>query len=170
MQADRLAQTTGLSINEASKAYFAYHRATPELKPWWASLEREITKTKTLFNAYGRRLPILERITPEALESIVAFKPQSTLGDHVVRVMYRAEQDDAWPLYARMWLNIHDALIAIAPLDKLKTCLRIMKRYAEEPIIINGEPLIIPADVAISQPDEKGIHRWSTLKKLKGGL
>jgi hypothetical protein len=42
-----------------------------------------------------------------------------------------------------------------------------MKKYAEQPIMVRGEPLIIPADMGISQPDETGKHRWSSIKKVK---
>lgn len=167
MQAERLAQTTGLTLSEATKAFNLYHRTTPELVGWWRSLEKEITQNRVIYNAFGRRLYVMEQLRPEALESIVAFKPQSTLGDKVAQVMYQCESDDEWPMHARMLLNVHDALIALAPLDKLRTCLRIMKRYAEEPIIIKGEPLIIPADCKESVPDEHGVHRWSTLQKVK---
>ena len=166
MMADRLAETTGLPITEATKAYNAYHRTTPELRKWWADLEREVRAHKVLYNAYGRRLIIMERITQEALESIVAFKPQSTLGDHVTRVMYLCEDDPEWPLDARMWLNAHDALLFLAPHSKIKTCLSIAKRYAETPIKIKGEPLIIPAECKLSYPDEHGVHRWSQLEKV----
>jgi hypothetical protein len=42
-----------------------------------------------------------------------------------------------------------------------------MKKHAEEPLYIRGEELVIPAEFAVSQPDEDGVHRWSTLEKLK---
>lgn len=167
MQAERLAQTAGLTLSEATKAFNLYHRTTPELVPWWRRVEKEIKNNKVIYNAFGRPLPLLEQPRPEALESIIAFKPQSTLGDKVVQVMYQCEDDDEWPAHARMWLNVHDALMAIAPLDKIRTCLKIMKRYAESPILIDGEELIIPADCKESVPDENGFHRWSTLKKVK---
>ena len=122
-----------------------------------------------LTNAFGRRWLLLERLTREALESIVAFKPQSTLGDHVCKTIVRAQEDDNWPLPARIALNIHDALICLAPLAKVKTCMSIMIKYAEAPITINGEQLIIPAGIGMSEPDEFGIHRWSTIKKMKRG-
>src|SRR5690606_14011275 len=131
MMPDRLSATTGLSLPDATNAYRTYHRITPELQKWWASLEDEVRRTKTLFNAFGRRFIVLERLSPEALESIVAFKPQSTLGDHVVRVIYQSHEDPAWPADARMWLNIHDALIVLAPRHKVKHCLAIAKKYAE---------------------------------------
>lgn len=165
MGADRLAQTTGMSLQEAEEAYHIYHRTTPELRRWWDSLVDEVKRNRMLFNAYGRRLLFLERLSDEALESVVAFKPQSLVGDHVCRVIYQAESDDRWPIFARMILNIHDALICIAPLSKIKTCLSIMKKYAEQPIYIKGEPMIIPADCKETVADETGWHRWSTLKK-----
>lgn len=167
MMPDRLSSTTGLSLPDATNAYRNYHRITPELQKWWAALEDEVRRTKTLFNAYGRRFIVLERLSPEALESIVAFKPQSTLGDHVVRVIRKSHEDDAWPINARMWLNIHDALICLAPRHKVKSCLAIMKKHAEEPIMVNGMPLIIPADTKMAMPDDKGILRWSTLKAVE---
>jgi len=39
----------------------------------------------------------------------------------------------------------------------------VMRKHAESPIIIHGEPIIIPADVKQSVPDKKGVHRWSTI-------
>ena len=67
-------------------------------------------------------------------------------------------------------MNVHDALLCIAPLDKVKTCVAIMKEHAEAPIPIKGYPLIIPADLKIGiEPDETGKIRWSTLKKWKVG-
>lgn len=167
MGPDRLSSTTGLPLADAMVAYRNYHRITPELQRWWVSLEEEVKKTKTLFNAYGRRFIVLERLSPEALESIVAFKPQSTLGDHVVRVIRKSHEDERWPINARMWLNIHDALICLAPRHKVKTCLSIMKKYAEEPIMINGMPLIIPAETKMGYPDDKEIIRWSQLKAVE---
>lgn len=180
MAAPRLAETTGLPLHEAERAYMLYHRTTPELKKWWDDLAVEVRQNKMLYNTYGRRLVFIERITDESLESIVAFKPQSTIGDKVCRVIYLSESDPRWPMHskvtrfnrkirvpdARIALNIHDALICLAPLDKIKTCLAIMKEYAEEPINIRGEQLIIPAETKMSQPDEKGIHRWSNLKTI----
>lgn len=180
MAPDRLSLTTGLSRSEAYRSYEIYHKINPELRHWWAALEQEIRTTKALYNAFGRRLPLLERPSTEALESIVAFKPQSTIGDKVCRVIYKAHDDPKWPRSARLGINVHDALIGLAPIDKAKDCLRILRKYAEEPILfpanpinVGGktirsctDPLIIPMDAGISVPDEQGLHRWSTIKKI----
>lgn len=178
MGPDRLATTTGLPMHEAERAYMLYHRATPELKKWWDDITKEVMQNRMLFNCLGRRLVFMERLSEESLESVVAFKPQSTIGDKVCQVIYKSESDPEWPMHtkltrlqremwipeARMALNIHDALICLAPHDKLKTCLKIMKKYAEEPLMIHGDPLIIPADCKVSVPDDQGVHRWSNLK------
>lgn len=166
MGPDRLATTTGLPLNEADAAYRIYHRETPELRVWWAALETELKKTGSLFNAYGRRFILIERPSPEALESIVAFKPQSTIGDKVCRVIYMSESHPKWPRRCRMALNIHDALIVLGPLEDLKMAMAIAKFYAEEPLYVNGRELIIPAETKLSYPDEKGVHRWSQLKQV----
>jgi DNA polymerase I-like protein with 3'-5' exonuclease and polymerase domains len=165
MGADVLATTTGLSMSEAQIAFDKYHRATPELRRWWQAIEQEVRKTSQLFNFYGRRLLILQRIDDQALKSVVAFKPQSTIGDKVVRVIYLSESDPRWPSDARIALNIHDALICIAPIAKLKTCLSIMKKYAQEPLLIHGNQLIIPADLKIADSASE-VNRWSTLEKV----
>jgi hypothetical protein len=66
-----------------------------------------------------------------------------------------------------MVLNVHDALIALARPQEREQVMHVMKKHAEEPLYIRGEELVIPAEFAVSKPDENGVHRWSTLEKLK---
>lgn len=168
MAADRLAETTGLPLQRAHESYVVYHRLTPELRRWWGTLEREVRSTRMLYNAFGRRLYVMERLTEESLESIVAFKPQSTIGDKVSQVIYQCHEDDKWDVRKeRICLNVHDALVGLATPQRAKSCLAIMKKYAELPIVVRGEPLIIPADLGMSVADEGGLHRWSSIKKIK---
>lgn len=176
MMAHRLAQTLECSIDEATAIWNRYHDTTPEIRRWWSTTETTYKRDRVLTTSYGRRMVLLGRLPSAAkdkeayekvMESIVAFVPQSTIGDKVSEVIYLSEEDDAWPTDARIVLNVHDALICEAPLPKLKSCLSIMKKHAEKPLIINGEQLIIPAECAMSEPEENGVHYWSGLKKLK---
>lgn len=167
MAAPRLAETTGLPLYRAQESYTIYHRLTPQLREWWQDTEIEVRKNKILISPMGRQLRFLGRIDDSALDSIIAFRPQSTIGDKVSEIIYQCHDDTNWPHDARIAMNIHDALIGISPIKKAVKCLRIMKRYAESPIVINGRPLIIPADCKMSQPDEYGVHRWSTLKSVE---
>jgi uracil-DNA glycosylase family 4 len=168
MMPDRLSLTTGLPLSTASEAFVKYHKLTPELKlGWQADLERVKTK-RVIYNAYGRQYVQLIPITEESTEAIVAFYPQSTVGDHVCRVIYKAHDDPTWPKHkARIALNTHDGLIGIAHKSVAKQALRVLVKHAETPIMIEGRELIIPAECGISVPDAHGVHRWSTIKKLK---
>jgi hypothetical protein len=50
----------------------------------------------------------------------------------------------------------------------IPTVARLFRKYAEAPLYIKGDELIIPIDIKVSYPDEQGVHRWSNLKKWKG--
>lgn len=190
MMADRLATTTGLSIPEASKAFYLYHSINPELQQWWSELERQVKVNNVLYSPLGRRLTFHERISDTVLESMVAFKPQSFVGDKVVRIIYLAYEDERWPSSARILLNNHDALICQARTSDIDTALLVLKHHAEEVHHIVPDlnkhrlppPLIIPADLKKTKEgtkwrildngevefynDNDGFHRWSDLKKV----
>jgi hypothetical protein len=164
-----------------------YHKITPELQDWWAEEERVFKKERMLFNALGRRFRVLQPVDDEVSKSVVAFYPQSTIGDKVVQVWYQAEEDDDWPKgHARVAINVHDNLVGIAETKYAKVALRILKKYAESPLLIQdawgrrpAEPLSIGADCKISYPtswdektkrfveDAKGLHRWSNMKSIE---
>lgn len=173
MQPSRLADVTELPFHEARKAFNLYHQITPELQRGWKRVEENVRRTREMHNAYGRRWKVIQRLDESALESIIAFYPQSTMGDHVCRAWYMSENDPDWPTgRARIAMNIHDALIGIAEPSVSKTALAIMKKHMEHPITITNlwgtktEKLIIPAETKISQPDKLGVHRWSGLKDV----
>jgi len=189
MERYKLAEVTGLSYNDANKNFILYHHNTPELERWWIEEEKQFRKNREVFNALGRRHKVIQRLDDEALKSIVAFYPQSTIGDKVTQVWYQAEEDDKWPSDARVAIDVHDNLVCIASPKTIKTAMKILVKYAESPIPIRNiftgriEPLIIPAEAKVSYPvtltvndkgqqvyveDQKnGVHRWSNLKKIE---
>ena len=186
MERFRLSEVTGLPYHTAAHAFTVYHSITPELMEWWKEEERLFKSTREVYNALGRRFRVIQRIDEDVLKSIVAFFPQSTIGDKITQVWYQSEEDDDWPDDARIAIDVHDNLVAIATEKTAKTCLRIMKKHAESPIWIQDvwkrkkhEPLIIPAELKISVPsswdggkstfvaDPNGKHRWSYMEKVK---
>jgi len=188
MERYKLAEVTGLPYYEAARNFIIYHATTPELEKWWDAEERGFRQNREVYNALGRRLKVIQRIDDEVLRSIVAFYPQSTIGDKITQVWYQSESDDKWPDDARIAIDVHDNLVAIASQRTIKTALSIMVKYAESPIPIKNvftnriEMLVIPAEAKVSYPvslqadengkleyreDAKGIHRWSHLKKIK---
>jgi len=98
MQIDRLSEVTGLPFHEARKAFGLYHSSTPELKRWWDRQEADFRKTRVIYNALGRRFKVIQRLDEDVLASIVAFYPQSTIGDKIVQVWYQASENPDCPL------------------------------------------------------------------------
>lgn len=169
MQPQRLADTCNIPYSQANEAYSAYHKAFPEIRRAWDTIIQGVRESKTLYSPLGRRMIYLSRITDEELDSVIAFGPQSTIGDKVSSVIYECHDHPEWPTkHARMVLNIHDALIALHTIDShiTETVQGIMKECAESPIMIRGEPISIRTDFKQSVPDKQGIHRWSTLETV----
>ena len=187
MEKWKLAEVTDLPFHQASRAWVVYHALTPELRYWWQAEEKSFRQDREVYNALGRRLKIIQRLDESAFESLIAFYPQSTIGDKVTQVWYQSEEDDEWPdrMYARVAIDVHDNLVAIAYPKYARTCLKIMKKYAESPIMVQDvykhkpEPLIIPAELKTSYPsswskekgafveDPRGQHRWACMKSVE---
>lgn len=183
MGGPELAEQIGVDVNEGLTLHNIYHKVNPELEKWWNWTYEQVRTGRTLFNAYGRRYINLAPLSPNLLGTLVAFYPQSTIGDKVSRCIYLCEDDPEWPKDARMLLNIHDALIAINRPEDGDVVRRIMKKYAEEPLMIEGidgvtRELIIPCDLKTStktivrvdgtlEEHEDGKHRWAGMKKVK---
>ena len=169
MQAPKLAEVCGIPVQQGFEAWASYHRAFPEIQQGWESTIKTVRQERMLYTPLGRRLIWLERLTEESFDSVIAFVPQSTIGDKVSSVIYLCHDDEEWPEDARMVLNVHDALLAIhRPKDKARVQ-RIMKKHAEAPIIIRGEPISIGTDMKESTAGEDGVHRWSTLQDISLG-
>lgn len=190
MAPDKLASTCNIPVSQAIDAWRAYHKVFPMRRAWEAVLDVAY-KTGEIWTPLGRRLKFLGRLpdrtagfgSQEAtvLDGIIAFVPQSTIGEKVASVQYLCEDDEDWPSAdARILLNVHDALIGLVrDDDDLAThCMRIMRKHAEAPIAGVGYDhssktwtrpwrISIPADVAWSAPDASGLHRWSNLQKVK---
>ena len=178
MQPDKLSTVTGLAAVEAEQAYRLYHMATPEITVWWDDLVKLVRRDRSITTALGRRWQLLEQWSEDALDAIVAFEPQSLNGDWTSGVIYRCHADPEWPPTARIIINVHDANIALNRHEDGDAVRSIMRKYAERPIYINSvqnrlegrdDPteLIVPAEFGVSQPDADGVHRWSTIKKVK---
>lgn len=170
---DSAAIKFGVTVAEATHAHRLYHAAFPEISVEWQAIRKRVERDKVLYNAYGRRWILLSRINDdEALTPIIAFEPQSSIGDKVCEIIYLAHADREWPrsrngLEAAVVLNIHDALVALARLDDMERVASVFRRHAAKPLVVRNQDLVIPAEFAFSRADEQGIHRWSTLEKVK---
>ncbi len=120
----------------------------------WQDIRKRVERDKVLYNAFGRRWILLSRIDDDkALESIIAFGPQSSIGDKVCQVIYEAHEGRDWPrssrgLEACITLNIHDALIALARLEDMQQVAMVLKRHASKPLIVRAiKSCVIPVSL-----------------------
>jgi uracil-DNA glycosylase family 4 len=185
MQGPLLAEQIGVTVDEGEFLFDLYHRTNPELQEGWKWTYSQFINKGCLYNAFGRRYLKLEAEKDLTLGNIIAFYFQSTIGDKVSQVIYQCHNDPEWPKKeARLMLNIHDALISINRVEVGDTVRRILKKYAEEPIMIDcidgsKRELIVPADFKKSvnyriEFDAQGNKlkvpdkmRWSNLEKIK---
>ncbi|HEY6020899.1 MAG TPA: DNA polymerase [Candidatus Paceibacterota bacterium] len=78
----KVAHLTGVSITAAEAKFFInrYRELHPFLVEWWADTEKELWRSRTLYNLMGRRRTFFDHID-SILPTAVAYKPQSTVGD-----------------------------------------------------------------------------------------
>jgi uracil-DNA glycosylase family 4 len=170
---DGLATQLEISYSEAEYLWNLYFKVNPRVIEWQKWTVEQFKTNRQMFNAFGRRLILLEQWDDAKVLTYVAFYPQSTIGDKVVKIIKQCHNDPEWPRgEARIALNIHDALIALNTHHVGAEVRGIMQKYATEPILIEGmdgeiRELIIPCDLKKSSPDDTGVHRWSTLEKVK---
>jgi hypothetical protein len=178
MAPDKLAAVAGLSSVEAEQAYRLFHVASPEVQLWWDDLVALVRRDRAITTCLGRRWLLLERWDDAALDSIVAFEPQSICGDHCSSVIYKSHNDPDWPPSARILMNVHDSNVAIHKPEDGEQVRAIMKKYAEQPLYINSvrnrlrgavalQSCIIPAEFKASVPDTDGVHRLSSLEDIQ---
>jgi uracil-DNA glycosylase family 4 len=170
---DGLATQLQMRYGEAEYLWHLYHKVNPKIQDWWKWTIDQFKTNRQMYNAFGRRLILLQPWDDALALTYIAFYPQSTIGDKVTKIIKQCHNDPEWPRgEARIALNIHDALISLNSYHVGAEVRGIMKKYAEEPILIEGmdgeiRELIIPCDLKKSAPDDKGVHRWSTLEKVK---
>lgn len=173
MMPDKLAEVCKISLSQATEAWHSYHNAFPEIRKWWQRTIDQVKHEHALVTPYGRRFVLMERLegNDAALESIIAFVPQSTIGDKNNEVTYLAQEHQDWPSdHAYIAINVHDSLTSLVAEGYEAQCARILRDAAEKPINIAGMPVSIGSDFKISVPmchfyrhDIEPVHRWSSL-------
>jgi DNA polymerase-1 len=148
-----------LSEKEAEHILKTFHTRTPKIRSvFQAEVKKEVSRTRTLFNPFGRMRQFFGIIKDEELFAQI---PQSTVSDHLRRAGIRIKNRIP---SARICLEAHDAFLFKVKEDEIEETARIVKEELECEIdfskcsLPRGK-LIIPAEVKIGA-------RYSELKKL----
>ena len=140
-----LARSLGISTGEAEYFINAWFTAHPEIQEWQERIEREVSTTRTIYNAFGYRKIFYDRpdrILPEAL----AWIPQSTVAIAINKALLNIY--NKLP-QVQLLIQVHDSLVMQIPrrnwrelLPKIKAAMTIKIPYPD--------PLYLPIDVQAS--------------------
>jgi uracil-DNA glycosylase family 4 len=155
-------------IPEAESKFIVdrYHLAYPGIRQYHAWVRTQLSKDRTLTNAFGRKRLFLERWGDELFKESYSFIPQSTVAD-------KLNQDGlAFVYYNQQWFRpiellnqVHDSLVFQINYKQftyiqMADCLLRLKASLESPINWRGTQFSIPADFEVGfSLDKKALRK-----------
>lgn len=155
-----------ISERRADEILSIFHNMSPRIR---GSFHKEIIQalkdspTRTLQNPFGRQRQFLARWGQKLFQEAYAFIPQSTVRDHMIKVMIhlRKEYPDV-----RICLESHDSILALVKHDQVDGYASAVKEIMEQPIDFSRcslprKPLIIPAEVMIGEKNYRDLKKYN---------
>lgn len=150
---------TAAEVKKMLERYIALH---PGLPKWWGDTETEIRAAGGLIrNLFGFPRVFHGHISSN-LPSIIAFKPQSTVGDCLNYGLVACDIDpELKELDFQMFLNVHDSIGFQYPKSNRDEVMKRVRRNLEIPIPIpaTGRNLIIPVECEFG-PNWGDLEEW----------
>jgi DNA polymerase I len=153
---------TGISVDaKTSKSTVnGWRRINPKTTRGWDTMKMEVAEKGYLVNAYGRKRIFLGK--GGSGNDVIAQNPQSTIADHVnYSIVSLFEEHDPHDLLYQ--LQVHDEILAQAPIKSWMKAARIMKEKMSRPLVINGIEINIPVEVSV------GFKNWGEMKAVELG-
>ena len=145
-----------INVQEAQLFMARHHMKHPSIKNvYHKELIEEVSKTKILYNVWGRRVVFHDRIGQELFRQAYAWWAQSLVGD-LTNIIFDKVADRI-----QIVNQGHDSLIAHAHKTKVMDTIRIMWEAAQIPIQIEGRELVIPVDF------KYGTHWGNSMKEIE---
>ncbi len=163
INADSLETGVFITAAQAKKLIAGYRAMHPRLAEWWKSIERSLMDSNVLSNLHGRPRIFFGRPL-EILPNAVAFKPQSTIGDHVNIALHRIYHDPECKFYkVECLLQVHDAIGGQAPTEVIEPAMKRVRELMTIPLWsdMTQEHFTIPVDVGIGP-------NWADVETLAG--
>ena len=143
------------------------------IEQWWSSIEMELKSNgRTLTTPYGRTRRFYGFWGDDLFKEAVAYKPQSTVGDHALGLVQRElgiEGGVKGVYYSickrtngeiKIVNTSHDSVVVECPIVLANEIAPQVVKQMKRPIIVNGEECNIPVDCEIGE-------RWGELVKYK---
>lgn len=148
-----------MSQRECKKHLDAYRRRFPGLARWHKSIDDEVSRTRMLYNMFGRPKRFLGDLNPNTFRSAYAFKPQSTVAELLNKGLIKVVND---PFYLthdiQMLTTVHDSIVFQGPHSELPNLQQILTRTASHmhhEFTYKGRSFSIGVDATIGP-------RWAT--------
>ena len=151
------AEKYDVPLDQAKWIHAAYHKAYPALeKGYWAYVQDQLRRTRTLTNLLGRKTLFLGKWEPSMLNAAYSCIPQGSNADHVnergIQFIYYNED----PLFKSVELltQIHDSIefqIPLSlPLIEHARILTKIKASLETPFRFRQYEFVVPCDLTVN--------------------
>lgn len=168
-----------IDYREAKAMIYKYRDLHPGLRRWWDDTEKELWRTRTLYNLLGRRRIFFDHVS-STVPVAVAFVPQSTVGDILnVGLLSTAgkpspylERLDIWHKYKdigdelkeygfELLLQVHDAIGYQYDVEHRDQVHRLVRQALQIPLYSprDYEEFTIPVEVQYG-PSWGGVDLW----------
>lgn len=147
----KLALLASISEDDAADVLLSYFATFPEIAVWQAETVHTVRRTGHLSTPFGRSRRFYGRL--EDTNCILAYLPQSVVADLTNRALLRA-----WVHGLDVRLQIHDAILVNSLTNELEADAAILKEVMEEPFELDGQAVVIPAEL-------KSGPSWGDLEK-----
>lgn len=151
-----LASILGWSTSRADTFQRNWFSRHPGIYDWHRRTERQLSKDRTITNAFGYRIVYFDRIDG-LLGQALAWKPQSTVAETCFRGALRVERLCPW---ADILLQVHDSLLMQVHQSIFPQCLPELSAALHNPVPY-PEPLIVPWKIKASAKS------WGDVEEIK---
>lgn len=159
-----------VNVKQTKKFRENYLRAY-RIESWWLSIEEELKRNRTLTTPYGRTRRFYGFWGDDLFKEAVAFKPQSTVGDHALGLIQKElgirggvkgvyEDLCRGSKEIRIVNTAHDSVVVECPTQLVDEVAPHIVALMHRPILIEGEECLIPVDCEVGE-------RWGEMSKRK---
>ena len=134
--------------------WFSHH---PGIYEWHRRTERQLSKDRTIRNAFGYRIIYFDRLE-SLLGQALAWVPQSTVAETCFRGALRVEEKCPW---ADLRLQVHDSLLIQVHKSAFPDCIEELSAALHNPIPYKPLALVIPWKLKASTKS------WGDMEDIK---
>ena len=147
-------------VYEARRHLSAYYHKFPSIPRWHEKVIKQIKSTRTMTTALGRKRVFYGRFGNDLWREAIAYEPQSIVGDTLNKGLRRL-----YDLGFDILFQKHDAVLLQVKEPLTQLLVDIIKGALSIKIIINGQELIIPVEIASGKNWKKselggGMQKW----------